>query len=60
MALGFEVGGGVFAGYYLGAWFDECFSTKPIGMIIGMLVAVVGVGIHFYQVTKRIQKQRSD
>jgi F0F1-type ATP synthase assembly protein I len=60
MALGFEVGGAVFAGYYLGAWVDEFFSTTPFVMIVGMLVAVVGVGIHFYQVTKRIQKHRSD
>jgi F0F1-type ATP synthase assembly protein I len=60
MALGFEVGGALFAGYYLGAWFDDSFATKPFGTLVGSIIALAGVSIHFYHVTKRIQKQRSD
>ncbi|UOE93948.1 MULTISPECIES: AtpZ/AtpI family protein [Bacillaceae] len=49
--------GGVLAGVFIGNWIDERFATKPLFLIIFLLL---GIGSGFYGVYKVIQPYLGD
>lgn len=52
-ALGFELVGLVLAGAFLGVQFDARFDTSPVGLLVGVALAMVTAGWHVYLVTRR-------
>ena len=52
-ALGMEFVAATVGGLYLGHLADERFASEPLGMITGMVLALIGVGVHIVGIVKR-------
>ena len=48
-----EFVGFTLAGFYIGSWLDEAYGTEPLGVMVCLLLALVGVGWHIWRIVTR-------
>lgn len=51
--LGFEIVGFTVAGVWLGNRLDARFGTEPLATVLGLVLALVAVGLHIWRVVSR-------
>ena len=49
VGVGFFIGGSIVLGVFAGLWFDNKFNTKPILMIVGLILGLVVAFYGVYQ-----------
>ncbi len=49
--VGFFIGGSILAGVLVGNWLDEKLNTRPVLVIVGLLV---GIGVALYGVYRML------
>ena len=47
--VGFFIGGSIFLGVFAGLWLDNKLSTKPVFILIGLVLGIVVAGLGVYQ-----------
>ncbi|MDO8568858.1 MAG: AtpZ/AtpI family protein [Dehalococcoidales bacterium] len=59
VGVGFFIGGSIVLGIGLGYWLDGKLNTRPIFMIIGLLMGVATAGYGVYQMVLPLVKKRN-
>ena len=52
-ALGMEFVAATVGGLWLGHLADQRFGSEPLGLIVGMVLALIGVGVHIFGIVKK-------
>ena len=47
--VGFFIGGSIVLGVFAGLWFDNTLNTKPVFMLVGLVLGIVVAGYGVYQ-----------
>lgn len=56
ISFGFEIAGGIIAGIIIGYNLDKFFGTKPIGIIVCLILSIFGAILNYYKLIKGIKR----
>ena len=57
LGLGWSLAIWMAAGLFLGRWMDSHFGWKPLGLIFGVLLGILGGGYTFYRIVRKLDKK---
>ena len=58
--VGFFIGGCIVLGVFAGFWLDNKLSTKPVFMIVGLILGVIVAGYGVYQMLLPLLDNKQD
>ena len=58
--VGFFIGGCIILGVFAGFWLDNKLSTKPVFMIVGLILGVIVAGYGVYQMLLPLLENKQD
>jgi len=58
--VGFFIGGCIILGVFAGFWLDNKLSTKPVFMIVGLILGVIVAGYGVYQMLLPLLDNKQD
>ena len=58
--VGFFIGGCIVLGVFTGFWLDNKLSTKPVFMIVGLILGVIVAGYGVYQMLLPLLENKQD